>query len=185
MSLADKLKGIDLDRKCPVPLRPELLLAPNVPKPLHRTAPRTVLGQAWWDRERAAAYALTDNHCLACGVHKSQTTRRWMEGHEVYDIDYRKGRAVYVETVALCTTCHEFIHDGRLQAMMEKGEITKHRYQTVMLYGATVLAKAGLKKPEPPTGKIAGWSAWRLVVDGVEHKGKYKNYDEWLKDHNL
>ena len=119
MNLADKLKGRVIPSGCPVPLEPQLLLAPNVPKPLHGLAPRVILGQAWWDKTRRAAYKQTNYHCLACGVHKTRATyHAWLEGHEVYSVNYELGRAKYVRSVALCQFCHNSIHDGLLKALL-------------------------------------------------------------------
>ena len=49
----------------------------------------------------------------------------WLEVHETYDIDFKAGVAVYSGAVALCHACHQFIHSGRLLAVLEKGEISR------------------------------------------------------------
>jgi len=70
-------------------LRPEVLLCPNVPKPMHGLAPRVVLGSAWWDETRQRAYRSTNYHCIACGVSRERAKyHQWMEGHELYSINY-------------------------------------------------------------------------------------------------
>ncbi|MDO8473566.1 MAG: hypothetical protein Q7T05_07095 [Dehalococcoidia bacterium] len=180
MSLSDKLKGVEL-----APFwrrRPEILCQPNIPKPMHSVAPRIVLGQEWWDKERRAAYASTRWHCIACGTpNKNAQEHQWLEGHEEYAIDYQKGRMTYLGAVPLCHYCHCFIHDGRLQAMADKGEITKKKFRLVMAHGRRVLRDAKLKKPKPFADPTAAWGAWRMVVDGVEYGPKYKTYAEWIE----
>jgi len=100
----------------PVFCAPGLLVQPNVPKPMHGTNPRTVLGAAWWDRERSAAKAANNNCCHACGLpaHRNQRAGCGLEGHERYEITYSAGRVKYLGTVALCNWCHAFIHCGLL-----------------------------------------------------------------------
>lgn len=169
---------------CPKPWKmiPGILLQPNIPKPMHGTAPRVVLGQAWWDLERRAAYLSTSYHCIACGVfRRSPDGRRKLEGHEVYNIDYLLGRMEYVETVPLCTQCHAFIHCGRLEIMRRKGEVTDEEYQATMTHGTSILKRASLTRPAPYEGFIADWKDWRLVVNGVEYPPKFRSYEEWFK----
>ena len=164
--------------------RPEVLLQNNTVKPLHKVVPRTILGRAWWDATRNAAYASTNYCCVACGVPKQLAKwHRWLEGHEVYDIDYPAGRMTYVETVALCHSCHNFIHDGRLKAILDKGEITQEKYDAIMAHGRLVLKEAGLAKPPPYVGPMAQWEDWRLVLDGKEYPPVFADYEAWLVGH--
>lgn len=106
-----------------------------------------------------------------------------MEGHEVYTIDYPAGRMTYIETVALCHSCHNFIHDGRLKAIFDKGEITLERYEAIIAHGQAVLKEAGLVKSRRIFGKVAKWEDWRLVLFGKEYPPIFKNYEEWLVGH--
>lgn len=172
-------------------LRPEVLVGPNIPKPLHGVAPRTVLGAKWWNATKKAAYAYTDNRCLACGTHASACKyRQWMEAHEVYDIDYVAGRMLYVETVPLCHLCHCYIHDGRLRWLMFIGKLHFGKFAQVMQHGDKVLTEAGLPPRLPYevrdlqfvegiiTGSYAAWLNWRLVVDGKEYPPtKYESHE--------
>lgn len=179
MTLADRLKGVKRPKWKP---RPELLLCGNVPNPMHGRAPRVVLGSKWWEQTRQAAYRSTAFHCAACGVWKHQAKgRKWLEAHEVYEIDYLRGRMTYVETVPLCHYCHAYIHSGRLAAMLEEGWISQGRYAAIVRHGDLVLAEAGLEQPVPYTGPMAEWSDWRLVIDGVEYPPKHKNANAWRR----
>ncbi len=185
---------------CPKPwkMRPEVLLCPNIPKPMHGVAPRIVLGQEWWDGERTKAFRATAYHCIACGIFKrggrlpsrlfgNNRPPHRLEGHEIYDIDYLMGRMYYKEAVPLCTPCHQFIHCGRLEMMRQKGEVTDEEYQRIITHGTSILNKAKLKKPEPYAGPTADWVDWRLVINGLgpggivtkEYPPKFKNYQEW------
>lgn len=169
---------------------PVLLLSKNVPMPLHEVAPRTVLGINWWNKERRAAYASTLFRCLACGVPKYLAEyHSWLEGHETYDINYEKGTARYLRAVPLCHYCHNYIHDGRLQAILDKGEIHHAKYAKIIQHGDRVLAEVGLKRPsleerardfaKTVGAKIAKWEDWRLVIGRKTYRPKFKSYAEW------
>jgi hypothetical protein len=156
------------------------LLSVNIPKPLHGVAPRVILGSAWWDKTRKEAYRSTFYHCIACGVYKHQARfRKWLEGHELYTVDYLIGRSYYLETVPLCHCCHNYIHSGRLQSLLEQNEISIKKYVAIQQHGDAVLEQAGLSKPPVYNGPFAPWEDWRLVLDGKEYGPKYKNEKEW------
>ena len=163
-------------------LRPEILLCSNIPKPMHGVAPREVLGPIWWNAARKAAYKSTAYHCIACGVHKgSAAYRQQLDGHEVYEIDYLLGRMAYVEVVPLCYSCHNFIHSGRLQMLLDEGKITHERYASIVQHGNRVLRNAGLTPSVLYAGPVADWKNWRLVVNGKEYKPKFRTMKAWLK----
>jgi hypothetical protein len=191
MGLAEHLKA---KGKLPLPKpawvrRPEVLLCPNVPKPMHGMAPREVLGSKWWNQTRQQAYRSTNYHCLACGVHKlAAASRYWLEGHELYSIDYAKGRMVYVETVPLCHYCHNFIHDGRLLALLDKGLLHQSKYVAILKHGDRILREAGLSRPSHDEREtlianmeIAPWRSWRLVVFGKLYPPRYKTFEAWKR----
>lgn len=161
-------------------LRYELLLCPRVPKPLHHVAPRTILGDAWWDVTRHAAYKSTNYHCAACGVYKYKAKfHKWLEGHEFYSIDYLLGTATYIETVPLCHACHNFIHMGRLTALRDKFQIRQDRFLAIVNHGETILREAGFPPKKEYTGPVQTWGNWRLSLFGTEYPPKYKTYGEW------
>lgn len=181
MSLRDKLRASTGRLAMPYPPDPSILLCPRVPKPLHGTAPRTVLGDKWWNTERRAAYKSTNFHCAACGVSKyAAAYHQWLEGHERYEIDYAKGRVKYVECIPLCHFCHNFIHCGRLAALLERGEIHHAKFAAIIQHGDRVLAQTGLQRQEAyQWGTIAAWAKWRLVIGRKLYPGKFKSLAEW------
>lgn len=164
--------------------RPEVLLHPNIPKPMHAMAPRLLLGQKWWDRVRQTAYASTDFHCIACGVPKHLAQyRKLLEAHEIYQIDYPKGRMVYIEAVPLCHACHCYIHSGRMQALVLSGKMSLIKEASILAHGETILKAAKLQKPEY-RGLIARWEDWRLVINGELYEPRFKNLREWEAYHS-
>jgi hypothetical protein len=181
MGLADKLKEKMVKRDWQVD--PKILLCPNVPKPMHGLAPRVVLGADWWETTRRAAYASTNFHCQACGVSKYQAKyHKWLEGHELYRINYSKGKMTYVKTVPLCHFCHNYIHDGRLKALLEKRKINHLKYVAIIRHGDKVLREAGLEREphdEREPKNIAAWEKWRLVLNGKEYPPKHKDFEAW------
>jgi len=168
---------INLSPVCRVKLRPELLLHPNIPKPLHEVNPRNIKGKEWWDAERKKAYASTNQHCAACGVSKYVAKlHKWLEAHEIYDIDYKKGTVELKEIVPLCHYCHSYIHSGYLNVRYSKNEISREHYQGILSHGQALTRD--LKRPEIPSA-FAPWSSWRLIFEGNEYESKFKSYDEW------
>lgn len=151
--------------------RPNILLSPRIPEPLHGVNPRTILGSAWWNETRRTAYKSTLYHCITCGVAKQSIRKgpKWLEGHELYTIDYLLGRMEYVETVPVCHYCHGYIHSGRLNALFDEGQITHATYAAIIQHGDRVLRKVGLPMYLPYDGPMADWDAWRLVVNGKEY----------------
>ena len=163
--------------------RPEILLHPNIPKPLHGCAPRVVKGQEWWDVVRKQTYAENNHCCFACGVHQSEAeVKQWLEAHEYYFINYKTGRLTLKELVALCHLCHNFIHTGRLQALVEIGELTKDFQKQVLSHGKRVLSDAGLKTRKFKEPKqCAEWADWRMIIDSKEYGPTSKSFEAWQR----
>lgn len=164
-------------------VEPKLLLCGQTPKPLHGVVPREILGKTWWDKTRKAAYASFNYRCKACGVKKYEAKfHKWLEGHEVYDMDYPKGRMRYIKTVPLCHACHAYIHFGRLQMLLRQGKISQGKFVAIVQHGDKVLRDASLSLPrelEPYNGDFAPWSSWRLILNGKLYPPKFKTYSQW------
>lgn len=179
MSLKDQLRGHPPRQWKP---RPEVLLDPPLPSPMHGLAPRAVLGQQWWDAVRFEAYRSTNYHCVACGQVRSDGWAR-LEGHERYQIDWLLGRMTYVETVPLCRQCHAFVHRGYLKIQLEQGVISSGEYAAVLTHCGLVLDLAGLRQaPDKHDGPTVDWADWRLVIDGVEYPPIYKSFEHYARE---
>jgi len=169
-----------------------ILHQPNIIKPLHGMNPRTILGQGWWDRTRKVAYASTNFHCLACGIHKLDALfHRWLEGHEDYTIDFEKYEYRLNRIVPLCHACHNVIHDGRLQILHDRGEISDDKFHRIMSHGDVILKTNGLCprnmawwKDEDVFHKFfpennGTWKLWHIVIEGKKYFSKFEDFDAW------
>ena len=175
----------------PLFLRPEILMQPQILKPLHSLAPRAILGTAWWNKTRQESYAKNNFHCFACGVHKSQAKyHNWLEAHESYFIDFEKKQYRLQEIVALCHACHNYIHAGRLLAMYNKREISEEKYKGVLEHGDTLLFLNDLDKTKAwwTDPKIrphlfpeldGTWDKWHLLLEGKAYFSRFENYKSW------
>lgn len=185
-------------------LKPEILTQPNIPKPLHGIAPRTIKGQAWWDAIRQEVYRKTDYHCIACGVSKENARRhQWLEAHEFWNIDYNTGRCEVVSFEPLCHYCHNFIHSGRLSMIMGT-EVSMFETVNILEHGFKILSKNNLqafpftiqfaKSIAAKTFGVSGydidfnqnlkWSDFKLVFEGKEYKSKFNSQHEWAEFYN-
>jgi len=160
--------------------RPEVLLDPPIPVPLSGTAPRVVMGEAWWNEVKVKARDSTDYHCIAC---KDFAIGR-LECHERYEIDWLLGRSTYVETVPLCGKCHGFIHPGFLRSLVEKGVISRQEMEDILERGRSILREVGLERPDDKRHRSwssVEWQEWRLVVEGREFPPLYESLEAFRK----
>jgi len=194
--MADWINDLFEVKEIEVELRPQLLQHPNIPKPLHGLAPRVIKGQDWWDETRQDAYASTNYHCLACGVHKEKAKyHNWLEAHEDYDINYRTGEVNIKQIIPLCHSCHNFIHSGRLSVTAERYkiiDILKHGFKILEdnnldVSQATymIAEQVGVKHNSKviycgiTEDEMCVWSEWHLVLDGEKHYSKFKDFEDW------
>ncbi len=184
-------------------LRPDILCHPHIPKPLHGVNPRSIMGQQWWDEERKKAYASTDYHCIACGVHKSAAKKhKWLEAHEFWSIDYKSGICEISEIVPLCHYCHNFIHSGRL-SVIAGDKIAMSEAKEILEHGMEILSKNGLKcfpftlslakgigcrtfgvEPYALAAGNIKWGDWVLKWDGREYKSAFKSEAQWANHYS-
>lgn len=185
-------------------MNPVFLTHPNIPKPLHGMNPRTILGQDWWDIKRRAAYAKYNYHCWACGILKHKAVfHQWLEGHESYDINYKTGEVKLKEIIALCHSCHNFIHSGRMNIMLQKGEMDLNKVTLILVHGFSILDQHKLdafwgtvdfwndlmkdnREAVYPDyyQQDAKWSDWHLILEGKKYYSKFKNIDEWREHYS-
>lgn len=167
------------DRK----LGPIILTHPQIPKPLHGVNPRTVLGDAWWELARKSAYERAEFKCECCGVPKHEAKyHQWLEAHEVYDFDYSRGRVTFKYLVALCHSCHQYIHQGRMRMLVSSYKYPQEKYEDIMRHGNALLRKAKLRPIDYDnvTCKVA-WEDWRLIIGADEFPPLHKSYADWCK----
>jgi hypothetical protein len=127
-------------------VRPELLTHPQIPGALAGVNPRTIMGQEWWDDMRKGAYEQNNWHCWACGGYSGDDLYEpWLEAHECYELDYQNRTMTFKEVVALCHSCHCFIHSGRMWAMHTEGRIPEEKLEHILDRGMKILEDAGLK----------------------------------------
>lgn len=170
-------------------IRPKLLFGSRIPRQLHGVNPRSIMGKVWWDKTRREAYDKNNDCCWACGVHRSEARpQRWLEAHEVYDINWKKGRMKLKEVVALCPLCHNFIHRGRLEALVDKRKVQPKFLNRVVGHGISVLVEYNLyekyvrakeKEDEAVRNGQQKWHKWYLLLDGKKYYSKFKSAAEW------
>lgn len=207
-TVADLMKqqGVQVkDFQTPDWCKPEILCHPNIPKPLHGIAPRTIMGQKWWDKTRREAYARYDYQCVACGIHKKATRKGWLEAHEFWHINYATGECSITSIEPLCHTCHNFIHSGRLQAIQDQpvaeGGKPKDEIIRILQHGVNILRKNNLqiwwgtaeyvrdlhcfwipdREVQERPKEVAPWEAFFLKWKGKTYPGRTK--EEWIEQY--
>jgi hypothetical protein len=190
-------------RGLPLFTDPTILNEPTNPRPLSGLNPRTIKGKKWWDQKRTLAYIENNQCCWACGISRNDVLgeNKWLEAHEVFDIDYAKGRAELKKIVALCPYCHKYIHSSRLQTLVARGTEVGDYLEKIIRYGNSVLKKSGFKilsheekvlkkmgiseyiyepahyEIDPPTD-IVGWEWLKKIVGEDIDSYLVKNWSE-------
>lgn len=96
-------------------------------------------------------------------------------------MDYKAGKMTFVRLVALCHSCHNYIHDGRMMMMVDQGVMSEEKYYDIERHGINLLNSNGLpSRARRPKGPIAEWNKFRMVFEGKEYGPSSKNYSEWL-----
>lgn len=178
---------------------PFLLLHPNIPKPLHGLTPRTILGDIWWQQQKATARKKSGNRCVTCGVSPREAKyHQWLETHEVYNL-YSTGKMVFRTSIALCHSCHNYIHDGRMQALVRKNTFPEEKYLDILDHGNKVLSSwwgEDVKFKDRFDGLVhpiylenipflkwergdCEWGDYHLILYGTRYESKFKDYDQW------
>jgi hypothetical protein len=176
--------------------RPELLLHPNIPKPLHGLAPRTLVKAKEWNEIRREAYGKNNYHCWACGVYRAYDLANLrfdndfgesLDAHESYTIDYKAKTVELKEIVALCKNCHNYVHSGRLNSMFEKGEVDAEDCWIVYTHGDSVLIDGGLIPINTVDEKTyqEEWGEWKLLFRGKDYGSIWKDYWDWYKHYMI
>jgi len=181
-------------------IKPQILIHPNIPKPLHGINPRTINGTEWWNKIRGKVYEKYDYHCAACGTHKSEAKKhKWLEAHEFWDINYLTGVCKVDKIEPLCHYCHNFIHSGRLTMIMGSKK-SKSEVFDILQHGFDVLSKTNLEcfgytydlavsmgvntyNIRPYKLRINNnlrWMDYVLIYNKKEYRSKFNNIDEWI-----
>ncbi len=135
---------------------PRLMLHTTIPQPLWGCAPRTFLGDRWWDEVRGLAYKKYGYRCWCCGVSAQNALfKQSLEAHENYDVDLTNAVLIFVGTVALCHVCHAGIHFGLTSRKYADGQISRIELETVIENRAKLLHRAH---------EIGGNPYWRPAV---------------------
>ncbi len=156
--------------------RPELLAQLPIPMCMHGVSPRNIMGGRWWNEVKQTMQTTSEGRCAACG-------RRYIDGleaHECYDIDYAKCIMKFREVVGLCYRCHNYIHSGFMNSLVNRGDMTLREADEISKRGNKILTKAGLHRPFV-IQHFYHWSKWRLIFNGQEYKPKFGNYEAWRK----
>jgi hypothetical protein len=144
-----------------------LLLHPNIPRGAAGMNPRTAFGKEWWDSTRRTSERGNNYCCYACSVHKSDTHETWLEGHEMYEIDYDQHLMIYIRTVSLCHNCHAFIHSGLTLSRLVSGEVSRPRYVEIATRGVALLSGQGLL---PMKHQVLHMYQGALWMDSGQHR---------------
>lgn len=104
--------------QCPEGTGVPLITMPNVPKPLHGMPPRVIMGNTKWNMMRKRCYFDANYKCEICGCEPEKGN---LHAHELYSYDYKEGTGTFERCIAVCKTCHDGIHSGRLITMFKNG----------------------------------------------------------------
>ena len=133
---------------------------------------------------------------------------QWLEAHEMYEINHKKGTVTFTHLVALCHSCHNFTHSGRMFSLFQKREIEEEKIREIMYHGLTILRDHRLKPPimaryvelhlkgipdheitvaiyrEYKVPEPVPWGKWRMIIYGKPYASLFENVDKWAEHYS-
>ena len=147
----------------------EILTQTILPFSLHGINPRTIMGEAEWNKVKHQVQKASYHECQCCGRYIRHVPGDWIETHEMYNIDIEKHEFQLLGFVGLCNECHSYIHQGRLRLLLLGGQISKQEYLRIIEHGNELLKRFGLTKKDLPPWEIEN-SDWYLLYNGKKYK---------------
>lgn len=166
-------------------MRPEILTHPNIPKPLHGIAPRTVFGQEWWDIERRKCYENAGQKCEACGISRQDAwPDRWLEAHEEYYF-HGTGEVEFMNLVCLCPACHKFIHSGLRSIHVSQGKLSWEMNVRIEEHGMRIIEDNLLTEEYEARhcwiNELLAWSDFKMIIEDKEYGPSSTSYESWRR----
>lgn len=134
-----------------------ILLDTQIPPILHYNNPRTHLGKTNWTKVSKKVQEIANKHCMACNDFVPHVPGNYIECHELYT--YKDNRMLLYGVVGICTKCHNYIHNGRLNMLYREGKITQE-YQNSIIERGNKLLGFDYKK-----------SGEQKILDGIIYNG--------------
>jgi hypothetical protein len=126
--------------------------------PIDVPLPKIVKKATWWKKQREASQEKNNDCCWSCGIDKKYARwKKWLEGHESYDLDYENKVATLTEVVSMCHLCHRFSHGEQTAKLVNWGMISPRSLVTIWEHGFKILKRANLPVPKK--------SAWIWLND--------------------
>lgn len=126
----------------------KILAQPILPYSLHGVNPRTIMGNAAWNKMKIAKRSEANHHCQICDRYVPHVKGDWLECHEVYEIDEENLEFRLIDIVAICNTCHGYVHLGLTGLLYSQGKITEERYWEIIEHGDKLMRSQLLTKQE-------------------------------------
>ncbi len=146
----------------------EILTQTILPFSLHGINPRTIMGEAEWDKVKHRVQKESYHECMCCGRYIRHVPGDWIETHEMYSIDLDKHEFQLTGFVGLCNECHSYIHQGRLRILLMQGKISFADYERIIQHGNQLLQRFGLAKKDLPPEEIEN-PDWYLLYNGEKY----------------
>lgn len=147
----------------------EVLTQTILPFSLHGINPRTLMGEAEWNKIKYQVQKESYHECQCCGRYIRHVPGDWIETHEMYNIDLEKHEFQLLGFVGLCHECHSYIHQGRLRVLLATNQISRAEYDKIIQHGNRLLKTFGLTKQDLPAKEIENPN-WYLLYNGKKYK---------------
>ncbi|WP_261980521.1 hypothetical protein [Lactiplantibacillus plantarum] len=144
----------------------KILTQPVVPLALHYLAPRKIMGISQWNKLKQEYRLKANHHCMICQDYVQHVPGDYLELHEQYDYDFTNLIQHLTGYVSICHNCHMYIHQGLLGIYLQRGNITKDKYNFIINKGDNLLKEFNLTKILYPSRAVWENENWQLEFNG-------------------